>query len=228
MQSFGMRMRGLTENYILRCDKLFSTCVPARLQRKRLSNVKSDEAARCYKTVGCTRQSARPAQPSIGQILESSKEFHHGAWRLLKESQRLYTPDYEGRRLHDLYPLSMNERLNNSSLDFQRNRNTSFKPSLFDCCLSLRCHANACWELNGINLTRLFGTRGPKVNESFRGCIAAEVRALDRSDTHSAPSGSRQDCSRVVISISFSKEPKRTHASIRELLASRGSRGWSH
>jgi hypothetical protein len=105
----GMRTRGLTEDYVTQCDKLFSHCVPLRLQRKRLSSLKSEEIAKCIKRLDSSPGKARVLRAFIGQILESSKEFHPGAWRLLKESHRLYTPDYGARRLYETSP-ALNEQ----------------------------------------------------------------------------------------------------------------------
>jgi hypothetical protein len=98
----GMEVCGRTSDYVTRCDKLFSQCVPRRLQDRRLASVKPEDIAGCLKKLDAKPGKARVLRAFIGQILKSSQEFHRGAWRLLEGAQELYSPDYDGRRLYDV------------------------------------------------------------------------------------------------------------------------------
>jgi hypothetical protein len=98
---YGMKALGRSDSYVTRCDKLFSQCVSALLQKKRLRSVKPEELARCLRRLDAKPGKARVLRAFLGQILNSAGDFDRRAWRLLDRTQRLYSPNYESRRLYE-------------------------------------------------------------------------------------------------------------------------------
>ena len=103
----GMRALGRSDNYVTRCDKLFSQCVPTALQRRQLRGVRAEELARCLKRLDATPGKARVLRAFIGQILTGAGEFQRGAWQLLRQTQKIYSPEYEPRRLYEIPRVSL-------------------------------------------------------------------------------------------------------------------------
>ena len=94
----GMTLNGASDHYVFALKKAFYGQVPLQLQEAEFSRLKANDIARCLRALHKTPGSARTLRAFFGHLLESARQFHPGAGRLLDKSQKLYTPNYQPRR----------------------------------------------------------------------------------------------------------------------------------
>jgi hypothetical protein len=94
----GMRLLGASQSYVDNLEKLFFNSIPENLLCRPIKAVSARKLAGALKQLDDKPGQARALRAMMGQILKSAAEFEPSAWRLLGLTQKLYTPDYEGRR----------------------------------------------------------------------------------------------------------------------------------
>jgi hypothetical protein len=162
----GMRLLGASQSYVDNLEKLFFNSIPENLLCKPIKAVSARKLAGALKQLDDKPGQARTLRAMMGQILKSAAEFEPSAWRLLGLTQKLYTPDYEGRRQRKSIGGIRKDFLRNCLADWNLRNTIASKPISFVCCSSSTFLRDACSTPNGVPLLTTSGFLGFPVRES--------------------------------------------------------------